>query len=349
MESNQLTEIGGLLKEAFTSSLNGFDDLGADYIDTPTQTAVRRGLFSFQAQADSPTVSFSAGNQTNTFYFTGGFTSVTVGSSVSATLTGITEGTYITVQCDVPVKFGFSNISATGGLGDKFEVYWDGLTDASSIHIKDLGATRPILSSMDNTFSSLDLRGNSVSGDFPNDVTVSGNLYIQGNEFSGGLPAFSNSMVRYQANDNKFRGDMPDIGSSTSIRSFLVYNQRDDSLPRYQSSREMITGTIQDLSGCTSLEFFHVGAGASWVDGFKNRLTVASDFDVPVSLSKFFASNCNISQDGVDKILLKFSETATTSPNIIDLSGTNGYPSDAGQSYANALISRGWTVELPAQ
>ena len=348
MESNELTEIGGLLKEAFTSSLNGFDDLGADYIDKPTQTAVRKGLFSFQAQADNPTVSFNTGNQTNTFYFTGGFTSG-AGSSVSVTLTGITEGTYITVQCAVPIKFGFSNISATGGLGDKFEVYWEGLTDASSIDIKDLGATRPILSSMDNTFSKLDLRGNSVSGDFPNDVTVSDNLYIQGNEFSGGLPAFSNSMVRYQANDNKFRGDIPDISSSTSIKSFLVYNQRDDSLPRLPSSREMITGTIPNLFGCTSLEFFHVGAGPSWVDGFKNRLTVASDFDVPVSLSKFFASNCNISKNDVDKILFKFAERATTSPNIIDLSGTNGYPSDAGQSYANALISRGWTVKLPAQ
>jgi hypothetical protein len=89
MESNELTEIGGLLKEAFTSSLNGFDDLGADYIDTPTQTAVRKGLFSFQAQADNPTVSFSTGNQTNTFYFTGGFTSGVTGGSVSATLTDI--------------------------------------------------------------------------------------------------------------------------------------------------------------------------------------------------------------------------------------------------------------------
>jgi hypothetical protein len=34
METNGLTQVGGLLKEAFTSSLNGFDDLGADYIDT---------------------------------------------------------------------------------------------------------------------------------------------------------------------------------------------------------------------------------------------------------------------------------------------------------------------------
>jgi hypothetical protein len=91
METNGLTQVGGLLKEAFTSSLNGFDDLGADYIDTPTQTAVQRGLFSFQAQADNPTVSFSTGNQTNTFYFTGGFTSGVTGGSVSATLTGITE------------------------------------------------------------------------------------------------------------------------------------------------------------------------------------------------------------------------------------------------------------------
>jgi hypothetical protein len=348
MESNELTEIGGLLKEAFTSSLNGFDDLGADYTDKPSQTAVRRGLFSFQAQADNPTVSFSTGNQTNTFYFTGGFTSGVTGGSVSATLTGITEGTYITVQCAVPVKFGFSNISSTGGLGDKFEVYWDGLTDASSIDIKNLGATRPILSSMDNSFTKLDLRGNSISGDFPDGVTVSDNLYIQGNKFSGGLPTFSNSMDRYQVNDNKFRGEIPDISSSTSIKSFLVYNQSDNTLDNNRRAREMLTGTIPDLSGCTSLEFFHVGAGASWVRGFKNRLTVATDFDVPITLSKFFASNCNIPTEGVDKILLKFSQAATTSPNIIDLSGTNGYPTVAGLGYRDTLVAAGWTVNLPA-
>lgn len=349
METRELTQVGGLLKESLASSLQGFDAIGSDSYDTlPAQDPVTYGLFSFVAQADNPTVSFSTGNQTNTFYFTGGFTSVVTGGSVSATLTGILEGTYITVQCAVPVKFGFSNISATGGLGDEFEVYWDGLTDASSIDIKDLGATRPILSSMDNTFSKLDLRGNSVSGDFPNGVTVSENLYIQGNEFSGGLPAFSNSMIRYQANDNKFRGGIPDISSSTSIRSFLVYNQNDDSLDNTASAREMLTGTIPDLSGCTSLEFFHLGAGPSWARGFKNRFTVATDFDVGIKLSKFFASNCNISTEGVDRILLKFSEAATTSPNIIDLSGTNGYPTEAGLGYKDTLVANGWTVNLPA-
>jgi hypothetical protein len=350
METNGLTQVGGLLKEAFTSSLNGFDDLGADYTDTPTQdlASLRKGLFSFVAQEDNPTVSFNTGNQTNTFYFTGGFTAGVTGSAVTATLTGITTGTYITVQCDAPVKFGFSNVSSTGGLGDEFEVYWDGLIDASSIDIKDLGATRPILSSMDNSFTKLDLRGNSISGDFPDDVTVSDNLYIQGNQFSGELPTFSNSMQRYQVNDNKFRGGIPDISSSTSIRSFLVYNQSDDTLDTNRRAREMLTGTIPDLSGCTQLSFFHVGAGPSWASGFRNRFSIASDFDVPVTLSKFFASNCNIPTEGVDKILLKFSQASTTSPNIIDLSGTNGYPTEAGLGYRDTLVAAGWTVKLPA-
>jgi hypothetical protein len=92
-------------------------------------------------------------------------------------------------------------------------------------------------------------------------------------------------MDRYQVNDNKFRGEIPDISSSTSIKSFLVYNQSDNTLDNNRRAREMLTGTIPDLSGCTSLEFFHVGAGASWVRGFKNRLTVATDFDVPITLS----------------------------------------------------------------
>jgi len=349
METRELTQVGGLLKESLASSLQGFDAIGSDSYDTlPAQDPVTYGLFSFVAQADNPTVSFDTGNQTNTWYFTGGFTAGVITGAVTATLTGITAGTPITVSSLKPTQNGFSNPTATGGLGNNFEVYWDGLVDTNRIVIKDLGATRPILSSMDNQFQTLDLRGNSIGGDFPNDVEIITNMYIQDNNFTGALPQFSNFIDRYQVNGNKFKGEIPDISGNSGIKSFLVYNQNDDSLDNTASAREMLTGTIPNLSSCTLLEFFHVGAGPSWVRGFKNRFTIASDFDVAIKLSKFFASNCNISTEGVDRILLKFSQAATTSPNIIDLSGTNGYPTEAGLGYRDTLVAAGWTVNLPA-
>jgi hypothetical protein len=349
METRELTQVGGLLKESLVSSLQGFDAIGSDSYDTlPAQDPVTYGLFSFVAQADNPTVSFNTGNQTNEWYFTGGFSAIVTGGAVTATLTGITAGTPITVSSQKAMINGFSNPTATGGLGDDFEVYWDGLVNTNRIIIKDLGATRPILSSMDNQFQIIDFRGNSIGGDFPNDVEVVANMYIQDNDFTGALPQFSNLMTRYQVNGNRFKGEIPDISASTSIRSFLAYNQSDDSLDNTTSAREMLTGTIPDLSGCTSLEFFHLGAGPAWARGFKNRLTVATDFDVPVTLSKFFASNCNLSTADVNKILFKFSSASTTSPNIIDLSGTNGYPTEEGLEYRDTLVAAGWTVNLPA-
>ena len=74
----------------------------------------------------------------------------------------------------------------------------------------------------------------------------------------------------------------------------------------------MLTGTIPDLSTCPSLTFYHVGAGEPWNRGFKNDLSLASDFDVGVNMERFYASNCQLSTEEVDKILNKFAAKAGT-------------------------------------
>lgn len=350
MVTEQLTVVGGLLQESLASPMHGFDALGSDSIESlPTPDPLRYGLFSFVAQVDNPTVSFNSGGQTNTVYWPDGTTSG-VGALNTQTLTGVTAGDALTVQLAVPLKFGFKNISATGGLGD-VEVFWEALVDSNNIELKNYGLTRPILNSMTNTLTNFDLRGNNVSGDFPDGVTVTNNLYIQDNSFTGALPAFSNSMLRYQVNGNGFRGDIPDISASTSIGSFLCYDQDDGAQETRPNVRVMLTGTIPNLSGCTFLTFYHVGAGPAWKEGKKNDLSVALDFDVGVKLEKFFASNCQLSTADVDRILAAFAAKAGTftNPTTIDLSGTNGYPTATGLADKQTLESNGWTVNLPAQ
>lgn len=327
--------------------MHGFDVLGSDSIDSlPTPDALRYGLFSFVAQEDNPTVSFGTGGQNNLIYWPDGVASG-VGSLNSRALTGITAGDALTVQMREPLKFGFANISATGGLGD-FEVFWDGLTATTNLELRDYGITRPMVASMANSLINLDLRGNNVSGDFPNGINVSRNLYLNDNSFTGELPAFDDGMVRYQVNGNGFRGDIPDISNSTSITSFLCYDQDDGVNEILPSFRVMLTGTIPDLSGCANLTFYHVGAGPAWKEGKKNQLSVASDFDVGVKLSKFFASNCLLSTADVDKILAAFAAKAGTftNPATIDLSGSNGVPTAAGLADKQTLEANGWLVKI---
>ncbi len=351
METRQLTTVGGLLQESLASPMHGFDVLGSDSIDSlPTPDALRYGLFSLVTEEANPTLTFYTGSQSGTIYWPDGTTTVGLSGKNDKALTGISAGDSLTVQMDRPLKFGFRQISSTGDF-NSFEVYWDGLTDTNNIELKDYGITRPMLQSMTNTLTNLDLRGNNITGDFPDGITVTNNIYIQDNSFTGSLPTFSNSMLRYQINGNEFRGDIPDISSSITIQSFLCYNQNDGVLKRRPNVRVMLTGTIPDLSGCTNLSFYHVGAGPSWVNGFKNDLDVASDFDVSVNLAKFFASNCQLSTADVDKILAAFAAKAGTftNPTTIDLSGTNGFPTATGLADKQTLEANGWTVKLPAQ
>ena len=65
-------------------------------------------------------------------------------------------------------------------------------------------------------------------------------------------------------------------------------------------------------------------------------------------LSRFYASNCQLSTAEIDKILNVFANAGTTSPDIIDLSGSNGYPTAVGLADRDTLVAAGWTVRLPA-
>jgi hypothetical protein len=315
------------------------------HLSTDIESTGLLRFFSFVSQTFNPSISFDSGNQITRVYYPTG-TSEAITNTTDEVLTGVNPGDLLIFKIDAPLKFGFDNVTSPAGLGDAFEIYWEAFTECTNLELKDLGVTRPILGSMTNTFLNLDLRGNSIGGDFPNGVTATNNLFLQDNKFSGGLPTFNNSMVRYQVNGNKFRGDLPDITASTSIQSFLVYNQKDTALG--SNDRVMITGEIPDLSGCTSLNFYHVGAGPSWSQGFRNQLTVASDFDIPVTMSKFYASNCSLSSDEVDQILTTFAAKAGTfsNPDIIDLSGNNGNPSSTGSSAVTTLTANGWTVNV---
>ena len=315
------------------------------HLSTDTESTGLLRFFSFVSQTSNPSITFDSGNQTTIVFYPDG-TSEAITSTTSQVLAGVSPGDKLIFKIDDPLHFGFDNVGASSGLGTDFEIYWEAFTECTNLEIKDRGATRPILGSMTNTFLNLDLRGNSIGGDFPNGVTATNNIFLQNNEFSGSFPSFDNSMVRYQVNGNKFRGNLPDITASTSIQSFLVYNQSDNALP--SNDKIMITGEIPDLSSCTSLNFYHIGAGASWAQGFRNQLTVASDFDVPTSMSKFYASNCTLSSDDVDQILTTFAAKAGTftSPNILDLSGNNGSPSSIGTTAKITLESDGWTVNV---
>ena len=213
-----------------------------------------------------------------------------------------------------------------------------------------MGITQPMPEWRNGTthYTTINLKGNSIPGPFPSTVTA-GNVFIQGNRFTGELPSIHPTQTKkYQVQGNAFEGSIHDISSHTAIEAYLAYGQDNGKTYSRIYPKVMLTGEIPNLSGATALNFYHVGAGEPWNRGFKNDLSLASDFDVTNILTRFYASNCQLSTAEVDKILNAFANAGTTSPNIIDLSGTNGYPTSAGLADRDTLVAAGWTVNLPA-
>lgn len=350
MEDRGLSTVGGLLKDSPVSRLRGFDDYGSDSIDTiPAQAALRYGFISYTAKADNPTLTFNTGSRPSQNVLINDGNIFPIGDTSIAL--DVNEGDIVNLILTGQLTGGLSNISSTGGIDD-LEFYWDSIgPNMNNLNLKDLGISNPLLrKSIGNEIQTIDLRGNSIGGDFPDVLTFS--LYLNDNNFTGSLPAFyPQFQTFYQVNGNGFRGDIPDISSSTSIKSFLCYNQNDGGSASTINPRIMLTGTIPDLSACSSLRFFHVGAGPSWEQGFKNDLSVAADFDVNVRLDKFFASNCLLSTEDVDRVLAAFAAKAGTftNPQTIDLSGSNGFPTSTGLANKQILESNGWTVKIAAQ
>ena len=348
METEQLTSVGGLMQESMMSPMHGFDALGSDSIEEPLPTPdpFRIPLLTFTAPASgNDTVSWNAGGNVVVHWGDG-----TSDSNKSHTYTGLTPGEQITISLENTYNFGWTANSDLKDL-ENLTFWWDGVANTSvTLNLKNVGISRRMTPTMDNSYGTLNLEGNSIEGDFPSGITILTNCFIKDNNLTGSLPAIGTSVKKYQVQGNAFRGEIHDISGNTVIESYLAYGQDDGNTYSRVNPEIMLTGTIPDLSTCPSLTFYHVGAGEPWNRGFKNNLSLASDFDVGVNMERFYASNCQLSTEEVDKMLNKFAAKAGTftTPNIIELSGSNGYPTSAGLADAQTLIADGWTVNLPA-
>lgn len=347
METEQLTSVGGLMQESMMSPMHGFDALGSNSVDESLSPPdrFRIPLLTFTAPASgTETVSWNAGGSVTVHWGDG-----TSDGNKSRAYTGLTSGEQITISLESTYNFGFSANADLKDL-DNLTFWWDGVANTTSLNLKNMGITRRMSQTMNRTMSLLNLEGNTVTGEFPSGITLSQNCFIKNNRLTGNLPNINNQIKKYQVQGNAFTGDIHNISNYSQIEAYLAYGQDNGNTYSRVNPKIMLTGTIPDLSTCPSLTFYHVGAGEPWNRGFKNDLSLASDFDVGVNMERFYASNCQLSTEEVDKILNKFAAKAGTftTPNIIELSGSNGYPTSAGLADAQTLITDGWTVNLPA-
>ena len=255
----------------------------------------------------------------------------------------------MTISLSGQYEYGFTASSSLKSL-ENLTFWWDGVANTrNTLNLKDMGITRRMTPTMSNFYGTLNLEGNSIEGKFPSGIRVGSNCFIKNNRLTGSLPAITSSIKKYQVQGNAFTGDIHDISNYSQIEAYLAYGQDDGkSYDRVNNPKIMLTGEIPNLSTCAALTFYHVGAGEPWNRGFKNDLSLASDFDVTNKLSRFYASNCLLSTAEIDKLLNAFANAGTTSPNIIDISGSNGYPTSAGLADKDTLVAAGWTVNLPS-
>jgi hypothetical protein len=356
MESSQFSLLSGPDLQAFGADHGAFGDVGAGLFDTgdlPTPDPYRLRLFSFVTSgADSESFTFVRGGTAPVFFGDG--TQSTASGSISKTYdtSSVPSGSVFSVTTSDLFGFGMdtgdgaSSIKNLNGL----EFYWDALTNTTSnLKLQNLGINQPMPEWRNGTthYTTINLKGNSIPGPFPSSITA-GNVFIQGNKFTGELPSIHPTQTKkYQVQGNAFEGSIHDISSHTAIEAYLAYGQDNGKTYSRIYPKVMLTGEIPNLSGATALTFYHVGAGEPWNRGFKNDLSLASDFDVTNILTRFYASNCQLSTAEVDKILNAFANAGTTSPNIIDLSGTNGAPTSSGLADAASLVADGWDVNLP--
>jgi hypothetical protein len=357
METQQLTSVGGLMQHALTSPVNGFEDLGAgvvDVSDLPTPDPFRYRLFSFiTSGAASESFSLTKGGSTTVYFGDGTSSSNSPTISKTYDTSSVPSGTVFSVTTDELFRFGFDTGNSSSSIQNLngLEFYWDSLTSLSSnLKLENLGITQPMPKWNNGSnvlMSTVNLKGNSIPGKFPSNISAV-NLFIQENNFTGELPSVASGTKKYQVQGNAFEGSIHDLSSNTTIEAYLAYGQDDgNTYDRVNNPKIMLTGEIPNLSGATSLNFYHVGAGEPWNRGFKNDLSLASDFDVTNKLSRFYASNCQLSTAEIDKLLNAFANTSTISPNIIDISGSNGYPTPAGLADKDTLVASGWTINLP--
>jgi hypothetical protein len=358
MVEDHFSLLGGFEDKAFGGTGSAFEDIGATSVDVgdlPTPDSFRRPLVAVTIPGNtSYTLTFNAGGNQPTVYWGDGSSTSTSSGVFTKTYNNTTPddivyGVY-TAGGTVNGRWSFGFDLSNFAPDVSYEFFWDALIKTSStLKLKDVIFDKPIPGGTlgrSGTGTTINLENCQIPG--PIDILHTGysNLFIKNNKFTGPLPKLSSR--KYQVQNNRFSGELPDTTGKSLLESFLVYNQEDGNTYSRIYPKVMLTGRIRRLDVNPNLEFYHVGAGDAWQRGFKNQLTVDSDFAVAPALSKFFASNCQISTEGVDKILNAFASITTTNPITIDLSGTNGYPTAAGLADRDTLVAAGWTVNLPA-
>jgi hypothetical protein len=358
MESEEFSLLSTFESQSFGAKTSAYESIGSvpvDVADLPTPDAFRLPFLSFTVEdGASVTIQWNSGGSNVDIYWGDG-------TSTPGNATPLRTHTYTNASgAQQAYQISLSDVWNFGidfsafdpnqaGLGN-VDFFWEGVANTENqIVLKDLGITRPMPETGigDTSYGTVNVNGNSIPGPWRFNGTPR-TIFAQNNQFTGPLPAINASPIKIQLQNNRFEGDIHDISNNGALTSYLVYNQEDGNTYSRIYPKIMLTGEIPNLSGCTLLTFYHVGAGPAWQRGFKNNLTVASDFDVAPALQKFFASNCQLSTAEVDRILNKFANVASTSPDIIDLSGTNGYPTAAGLADRDTLVAAGWTVNLPA-
>ena len=319
----------------------------------PATDPARFPLLTFTAPAGgTETVTFTPGPQTSsvTVYWGDG-TSSTVplapaSSPVTHTYTGLTAGDQVTITTDKSFTnfFKDTNFASLENL----IFWWDAIKDTSSnLVLKDMGITRRMNPTMDGTYGNFNLKGNSITGEFPR--LVGRTLFIDDNNFTGDLPVYEgNFVINYVIKGNAFRGAIHDISSNSSIKRYSAYGQDDGTRTSFLNPHIMLTGEIPDLSACTNLLYYHVGNGGfiEYNKGLANNLTVAADFDVHENIEEFYAGTCGLSESEVDLILAKFAAKAGTftNPKKLSVGGGNAEASAAGLANKVILQNAGWIV-----
>ena len=184
--------------------------------------------------------------------------------------------------------------------------------------------------------------------DNPNIHTV----LISGNQLSGPIPDITgmSSLQRFWVMVNQFTGTFPDISGNPNLQ---VINVGDNNL----------TGTLPDISAIGYPDLFRFNLASNSFTGAipdmvnipkLARLSVdnnnLTDFtgSFPITLSRIFVNDNNLTQTAVDNILqaiVNANRTTNMTNTVLYIGGTgNSAPSAAGIVNKNTLVSRGWTV-----
>jgi len=352
MESAKISKLTGPEASSIGIRAGGVDDVGSLVFNNeglPATDPARFPLLTFTAPAiGTETVSFTIGPQASpvTVYWGDGNSSTVSEFAVTHNYTGLTPGDQVTISTDKS----FTNFFKSTNFAslENLTFWWDAIKDTfANLVLKDIGLTRRMNPTMSGFYGNFNLKGNSITGDFPDGIRAS-TLFIDDNNFTGDLPQQVDNQINYVVKGNAFRGAIHDISDNSNIKRYSAYGQDDGMGTSFLNPHIMLTGEIPVLSNCPELVYYHVGNGGivEYNKGLANKLTVASDFDVHENIEEFYAGTCGLSESDVDLILAKFAAKAGTftNPKKLSVGGGNAQASAAGLANKVILQNAGWTV-----